>query len=475
MSALYVGGDVSKGYADFAILDEHGGVVEPAFRLDDTSAGHKRFVALLTALLRRAPGAQCYVGFESTGGYENNWLGMCERAAAMLPVRVARINPKPVRRHLDARMKRTVTDEVSAYNIAEYMIRYPENVLYDQDDPFYPLRRQWSYLRLLKKQVTQARNQLHGLLYGAHPQLLRYCRDGIPGWVLHVLARYPVAAQLARARVSTVARIPYVTPQRAEELIQDARNSVGAQQDEVTRATIEQLLAQIEFLATSVEQAKKRIERACNHPAVDLLQTFEGIGKLSAVGLMINIRDHRLFPDAKHLASYFGLHPVYRKSGDGTWGMHMSKEGRVEPREVLFMVAWAAIRCNPHIRHIYEQKLSEGMKPMAAVGLCMHKILRIVYGMLLNNTPYNPQIDRCYRKRHLRSAEPPHADATPGKALRFAPHDAKAPISRRQARQRRRAHGSQSSIATECGITVALPQHQNTHPRYRKEQLAKTT
>ena len=31
------------------------------------------------------------------------------------------------------------------------------------------------------------------------------------------------------------------------------------------------------------------------------------------------------------------------------------------------------------------------MKKMAAIGLCMHKILRIIYGMLKNNQAYDFQ------------------------------------------------------------------------------------
>jgi hypothetical protein len=201
-----------------------------------------------------------------------------------------------------------------------------------------------------------------------------------------------------------------------------------------------------------------------------LLCTFQGIGKHSAIGLMINIRDHNLYPETKHLASYFGLHPVYRKSGDGTWGMHMSKEGRSEPRHVLFMVAWAAKRYNPHIRELYEQKVKEGMKPMAAVGVCMHKILRLIYGMLRNNTAYDPDVDRTHRRRHIK-ASTQSSTKVPDKALRFHGHDEAAPISRRQTKKRKRANGSQSRLATECGITIAPSNDQYTPVATRKVLL----
>ena len=40
MESYYMGIDVSKGYADFVILDAKKDVVEPNFQLDDTFGSH---------------------------------------------------------------------------------------------------------------------------------------------------------------------------------------------------------------------------------------------------------------------------------------------------------------------------------------------------------------------------------------------------------------------------------------------------
>ena len=53
---------------------------------------------------------------------------------------------------------------------------------------------------MLTKQCTQLLNQLHSLLYTANPELLSYCRDGMPAWVLKLLLKYPTAAKLKKAR-----------------------------------------------------------------------------------------------------------------------------------------------------------------------------------------------------------------------------------------------------------------------------------
>lgn len=41
------------------------------------------------------------------------------------------------------------------------------------------------------------------------------------------------------------------------------------------------------------------------------------------------------------------------------------------------------------------------MEKMAAIGLCMHKILRIIYGMLKHNRVFDPEIDWKNRGKRL--------------------------------------------------------------------------
>ncbi|MDZ7302731.1 MAG: transposase, partial [candidate division KSB1 bacterium] len=135
----------------------------------------------------------------------------------------------------------------------------------------------------------------------------------------------------------------------------------------------------------------------------------------------------------KHLASYFGLHPELKLSGDGVWRICMSKKGRAEPRAILFMVTLAAICHNPLIRELYEKKINAGIHKMAAIGICMHKILRIVYGMLKHKTPFDPNIDKINQAKSQNHTQKPKRD----KNRRLQDFDANAPISRRQNNKRK--------------------------------------
>lgn len=132
---------------------------------------------------------------------------------------------------------------------------------------------------------------------------------------------------------------------------------------------------------------------------MQLLKSFTGIATYSAIGLLIEIGSVSRFAGVKQLACYFGVHPVFSQSGDTTGKFRMSKKGRREPRQILFNVARFTIVHNPLIKEIYISHLQKGMSKMAAIGALMHKILRIVFGMLKNNRPFDTEIDRRNRAR----------------------------------------------------------------------------
>ena len=193
--------------------------------------------------------------------------------------------------------------------------------------------------------------------------------------------------------------------------------------------------------------------KECSLPGVDLLKTFVGISDFSAIGLMLEIQTEERFSSVKKLASFFGLHPVFKISGDGSSGFHMSKKGRKEPRHILFMVALSAIQSNPLIHDIYLEHVQKGMNKMAAIGACMHKILRIIYGMLKHNRAFDPEIDRQNREKTSRKEKLAFKD----KNRRYQNFDPKAPISRRQKIKRKEQEQSHSDNNTKIGIVAPVP------------------
>lgn len=421
-----------KGYADFILLDHKKNIVEKNFQFDDTFEGHNQLYSFLSNFTVCTPNSHITAAVESTGGYENNWVALLIKLQQDLPISVARLNPFGVSYSAKADLKRIITDKISAQSIAEYLINHSGKISFVQEDYFVPLRKQWIFIKLLVKQKVQLYNQLESLLYSANPELLVFCKHGKAKWVLRLLKKYPSAANLSRASVSALTKIPYISAEKAHTLINNAKSSVASQADPVTSALLKSIVEQILSLDKSIAQQEKILENNCPMPEIELLKSFTGIGTYSAVGLMLEIRAIERFSSAKKLAAFFGLHPVYKSSGDGIGGIHMSKKGRKEPRLILFNIARTAITFNPLIKEIYQKHLKTGMTGLAALGVVMHKIIRIIYGMLKHNTKFNPEIDKLNSQKTIKTV----VKTVELKHRRFQSFDLVAPISRKQNKKR---------------------------------------
>jgi len=72
MEPYYMGIDVSKGYADFMIINSKKHPVVQGFQLDDTFDGHRSLYNIRARFLSEHSDSTIFAGMESTCGYENN-------------------------------------------------------------------------------------------------------------------------------------------------------------------------------------------------------------------------------------------------------------------------------------------------------------------------------------------------------------------------------------------------------------------
>jgi transposase len=435
----FLGIDVSKGYADFLLLDHHKNVLEEGFQLDDNSSGRQQLKNLIKDWFSKGM-KKLYCGVESTGGYENNWYSLLKNLSKEMDVKVVRLNARAVKAVSDASLRRTITDAVSAYNIASYLISFPEKVSYcqseiAQDGQFKEGRQHYSYIRMLLKQKVQFSNQLEKLLYQHFAEILVYCRHGIPGWLLHMLSRYSCAEAVVKAGVKKLSSIRGISVDKARALVHKANQSaqkITPQIQHIITVTAKEILHKEELILQEKSYLKDLYGQS---EEVKLVESIKGIAVQSAVLIMLEIENISRFESSKSIAAYFGIHPTFKQSGDGTWGSHMSKKGRGEIRAVLYMAALTGIRCNPILKHLYARYRAKGMKHYQAMGVVMHKLLRIIYGVLKNKTAFDPGVDE---QNVLKAAEKQKQKTVEQKKHRYQIQSTEAPISRRTAEKRKK-------------------------------------
>jgi len=444
----FLGGDVSKGYCDWIILNENKKVVFENFQLDDTFYGHCQLHDVLEEQFHKHPGLELFAAVESTGGYENNWFSTLLSFQSEFEIKVSRINPLGVNFNRKAGLSRIVTDAISAYHIAEYLINHSDKIDYQNNQQWKILCRHWNFIELQKKQRVQLINQLETLLYSANPTLMQYKQDNFPNWLLELIIKCPTAENLRKSKPDKLAKIPYLSEQRAKLIIEEVQKNIASATDKNAEELVKQMAMQIKNADTCIKSQMSLVEKELNIPEIEILKSFKGIDTTSAIGLMLEIGNVLRFSSAKKICCFFGVHPKFKQSGDKIIGIRMSKQGSKEMRKILFNIAKGAISFNPHIKEIYLRKCSEGMTKMAAIGVCMHKILRIVYGMLKHKKAYDPQIDKqnVERSKEKEIEQKQQETVKIEKYRRFQEYEKNAPISKRQDKKRKEQLMSQCEL-----------------------------
>lgn len=149
----------------------------------------------------------------------------------------------------------------------------------------------------------------------------------------------------------------------------------------------------IAWLEEALRRANDDIDTAIrNSPAwreqEDLLRSVPGIGPVSARTMLAELPELGKL-NRKKIAALVGVAPLNRDSGtlQGTrtcWG------GRAQVRQVLYMAAISAIRCNPTIRRTYVALRDRGKKHKVAVVACMRKLLTTLTAMVRDQRRWNP-------------------------------------------------------------------------------------
>jgi transposase len=151
----------------------------------------------------------------------------------------------------------------------------------------------------------------------------------------------------------------------------------------------DQALGLLDHLAGLVRELDGEIRRrARDDPRATLLMTVPGIGFYVALLILAEIGDVARFPSARKLASYAGLVPTTRSSGDHTDHGRITKEGSAWLRWALVDVAFhVAHTGGPFARFYARQHRRKGPR-IARVALA-RKLVTQVYWMLRNNEPYD--------------------------------------------------------------------------------------
>lgn len=445
--------DVSKGYGDFVLLDTDKQVLEEQFRLDDNRRGHTILKEKLIKWKKKYHASRVILVAESTGGYEDNWLRISKDKAFRGFLESYRINAKIIYHEYEAQRRSSIDDGVSANTIGEHVVKNLENftpAVACQDSGFKPTRSLIRHFVSLQEESTSHKNGLSKLIYQYLPSLESIQPKQWPAYWLEMFIQYGSRKSIQIAASKGFKQIKRVPKDKAEEVAKALANGIDMRQTPPTIVyTIKSKARQIKRLKEEIKAVQKKIIEVApvDVSQVNLLKSIRGMGPISPVVLLSFIEDFNRFKDANQISSFFGVQPRVKRSGDGGYKTKMSKQGSGLVRRELYNLAFRTISTEPYLKSIYAKFRAKGMGHDEALGVLMHKLLRMIYGMLKNNMPFNAGVDQMNQHQAPTKSKPekPKKDI----ARRFQPASMEAPISARQRRKRKKDYELQADGISE--------------------------
>jgi transposase len=243
-------------------------------------------------------------------------------------ISVSVVNPLSVKRFIQSKMQRTKTDKSDAVMLIEYgSVMEPE--LWQPDEAHYT-------------QIQQLLN---------------------------------IQSQLIKNRTS-------VTNQIEAILFSVNQSKTG----------LNLLKKQLKFIENQLEQINRELDELMDKFAdedVDNLQSIPGIGRKTAIALLVYAKGMVNFDNYRKLASYFGISPCVLQSGSSVKGRgKICKMGMGHIRMLLYMCARSAKKYNRACRELYERLLANGKAKKLALIAVANKLLKQAFAIVKNKAVY---------------------------------------------------------------------------------------
>jgi transposase len=209
-----------------------------------------------------------------------------------------------------------------------------------------------------------------------------------------------VLARFAEAVRPEPRPLPTAEAKELEEYLSRRRQLVDMLTMEKNRQSIattermkKSLQKHVDWLEEALRRANDDIDKAIRNSSAwreqeDLLRSVPGIGPVSARTMLAELPElGRL--NRKKIAALVGVAPLNRDSGT-LQGSRTCWGGRASVRQVLYMAALSAVRCNPVIRRTYTALRARGKKHKVALVACMRKLLTILTAMVRDQRRWSP-------------------------------------------------------------------------------------
>lgn len=151
-----------------------------------------------------------------------------------------------------------------------------------------------------------------------------------------------------------------------------------------------------------IEEKLTALVRSEHQDILTRIESIPGIGRKTAIMLIVLTDGFNRFESASQLCSFSGLTPITRESGTSIRGRsRISKMGNARLRNLLFMCSFTACVHNKACREIYDRIVNKGKsKKLALIAVC-NKLLKQAFAIVKSGVQY----DKDYRTTLLKISQ----------------------------------------------------------------------
>jgi transposase len=140
------------------------------------------------------------------------------------------------------------------------------------------------------------------------------------------------------------------------------------------------LLELLDRLNPTIAELSQAVEQeAEKRPEVRRLMTHPGVGALTALAFVLIIGNAERFRCGKQIASYLGLVPLEKSSGNRRRLGHITKQGSLMSRFLLVEAAQVTVRSVPEWRSQYFRLMMRRGRKIAKVAMARRLAIRLYW------------------------------------------------------------------------------------------------
>ena len=376
------------------------------FAFHNTRSGFDKFWERLCKFKEKQMLEEIVIGFESTGPYAEPICHYLRHKS----VKLVQVNPMHTKRIKELTGNSpNKTDKKDPRVIADVMsLGHSLTVIVPEGAAAHLRRLTQARERAIERRIAMS-NQLQQLVFLIFPELVHIIKPSTKTG-MYLIKHYSDPMKLLFAGIDKLNAIikkvsrGRLDTDRAEQLHDAAKKSVGITEGK------ESILLEIAHLATRIESEnhyvkdleKKMTDHLKKIPYSHSILSINGIGNVTAAGLIGEVGDFRKFKTVSEVMKLAGLDLYEISSGAHQGCRRISKRGRTLMRKLLYFAAINTTRKNGILHSSYQRHLAKGMPNIKALIAIARKLIGIIFALVRDHSNYmlTTRVSLNLKKRH---------------------------------------------------------------------------